>query len=48
MPIETIKYEVLCYTGKRISTQEAEEIRALWEEYPEASLAEFICGYYDC
>lgn len=48
MSIEMIKKEVLYYTGKKMSNQEAEEIQAFAEDCPGASLSEIISDYYGC
>ena len=43
-----IKNEVLYYTGMKVSTQEASEIKAFAEDCPGASLSEIISDYYGC
>lgn len=48
MSIEMIKKEVLYCTGKKVSNQEAEEIKAFAEDCPGASLSEIISDYYSC
>ena len=48
MSIEQIKNEVLYYTGMRVSSQEAQEIKTFAEDYPGASLDEIISDYYGC
>ena len=48
MSIEYIKNEILYYTGMKVSTQEAEEIRGFAEDCPGASLDEIISDYYGC
>ena len=48
MSIEFIKSEVLYYCGKKVSNQEAEEIKAFAEDCPGASLSEIISDYYGC
>lgn len=48
MSIEHIKNEVMYYYGLKVSTQEAEEIKAFAEDCPGASLDEIISDYYGC
>lgn len=48
MSIEMIKNEVLYYTGMKVGTQEAKEIKAFVEDCPGASLDEIISDYYGC
>jgi hypothetical protein len=48
MSIEMIKNEVLYYTGMKVSTQEAREIKAFAEDCPGAALDEIISDYYSC
>ena len=48
MSIEFIKNEVLYYCCMKISTLEAEEIKAFAEDCPGASLGEIISDYYGC
>ena len=48
MSIDMIKNEVLYYTGLKVSTQEAQEIKAFAEDCPGASLDEIIADYYSC
>lgn len=47
MTIEYIKNEVLYYCGLKATTQEAEEIKAFAEDYPNASLSEVISDYFN-
>ena len=46
MTIEQLKKDIWYYSGKRATTQEAEEILDLIEYNPEASLDEIITDYY--
>lgn len=48
MSIEQVKKEVLYYNGRNITDDEAEEILALIEDCPGASLSEIISDYYNC
>jgi hypothetical protein len=48
MSIEMIKNEVMYYCGMKVSTREAEEIKAFAEDCPGASLDEIISDYYGC
>ena len=48
MSIEFIKNEVMYYTGLKVSTQEAQEIKAFAEDCHGASLDEIIADYYGC
>ena len=48
MTIEQIKKELKYYTGMKVSTKEAQEIKAFAEDCPGASLDEIISDYYGC
>ena len=48
MNIEQLKGEIYYYTGRKVSTEEAEEVLAFADDNPEASLDEIIADYYSC
>lgn len=48
MSIELIKTKAMQRYGLRATTKEADEIKALAEEYPWASLDEVMSEYYGC
>ena len=48
MTIKEIIEEVDYYIGRRISKQEAEEIKWHLENHPGTSLEEIVSAYYGC
>lgn len=48
MTLEQIKKEIYYYTGTKPTNEEAEEIEAMKEDNPSATLCEIIADYYSC